>query len=754
MRSDTIKKGFERAPHRSLLRATGSIESEADWDKPFIAICNSYTDVIPGHAHLNEIGLLVKRLVREAGGVPFIFNTIGVDDGIAMGHGGMKYSLPSRELIADCVETMVRAHCFDGMVCIPNCDKIVPGMLMAAMRVNIPTVFVSGGPMAAGVAEHSSEGELPAHLRPATQKTDLISVFKGVGELQAGKISAEELKKLEQSACPTCGSCSGMFTANSMNCLCEALGMALPGNGTVLAVSKEREAVYERAARTIIELVHSDLKPRDIATVEAFDNSIALDVAMGGSTNTILHTLAIAREAGIAYDIKRIDEISRRVPCLCKVSPSSNYHVQDVHRAGGIHTILGELKRMGALTLSCKTVTGKTLGENIDEWDVRSATCTAWARAARVSGSSAMVLDPNDKMGPAARTPSGNLIPKPLLFYPADPRAITLWRFAAAFNAGDAPAAACLFSDDGELQVNEATSWTGQSAIEAGLKQKFAEFKGMVRAELGELKGTPLLLVWQYGKGGEKKLSCLLRTGRLRKWQITRAYHEYGPAQLTQARPSGLMPHDPAFMFNALDCIRTQSTAYTPDGGLAILYGQLAPEGSVVKTAGISDDFKAYCGPGFIFEGPCVIFESQEEACEGILASKVKAGDVVIIRNEGPRGGPGMQEMLSPTSYIVGMGLGDKVALITDGRFSGGTAGACIGHVSPEAAEGGPIGRLRSGDRLRIDFPNRKMDILVEPTELESRRQGWQAVRRDLSGWLARYQKLVSNASQGGILTI
>jgi dihydroxy-acid dehydratase len=754
MRSDTIKKGFERAPHRSLLRATGSIESEADWDKPFIAICNSYTDCIPGHAHLNEIGLLVKRLVREAGGVPFIFNTIGVDDGIAMGHGGMKYSLPSRELIADCVETMVRAHCFDGMVCIPNCDKIVPGMLMGAMRVNIPTVFVSGGPMAAGVAQQASEGDLPAHLRPATQKSDLISVFKGVGELQTGKISADDLKKLEQSACPTCGSCSGMFTANSMNCLCEALGMALPGNGTILAVSKEREALYDRAARTIIELVNSDLKPRDIATIAAFDNSIALDVAMGGSTNTILHTLAIAREAGIDYDIKRIDDISRRVPCVCKVSPSSNYHVQDVHRAGGIHTILGELKRMNALTLSCRTVTGKTLGENIEEWDVRSATCTAWARTARVSGSSAMVLDPNDKMGPAARTASGNLIPKPLLFFPADSRAISLWRLAAAFNAGDAATAACLFSDDGEFQVNESTTWIGQAAIEAGLKEKFAEFKGMVRAELGQLKGTPVLLVWHYSKGGEKKVHCLLRTGRLRKWQITKAYHEYRPGQVEEAQPSGLMPYDSAFRFNAQDCIRTKDTAYTPDGGLSILYGQLAPKGSVVKTAGISDGFKSYCGPGFVFEGPCVIFESQEEACEGILASKVKAGDVVIIRNEGPRGGPGMQEMLSPTSYIVGMDLGDKVALITDGRFSGGTAGACIGHVSPEAAEGGPIGLLRQGDRLRIDFPNRKIDILVEAAELEARRKDWHPVKRELNGWLARYQKLVSNASQGGVLTI
>jgi hypothetical protein len=385
---------------------------------------------------------------------------------------------------------------------------------------------------------------------------------------------------------------------------------------------------------------------------------------------------------------------------------------------------------------------------------VRSATCTAWARAARVSGSSAMVLDPKDKLGPAARTDNGNLIPKPLLFFPADLRAITLWRFAAAFNVGDAAAAACLFSDDAELQVNETTTWIGPAAIEAGLSAKFKEFKGMVRAELGELKGTPLLMIWQYGKGGEKTLTCLLRTGRLRKWQLTRAYHEHRPAQLDQAQASGLMPYDSAFMFSAQDCIRTQSTAYSADGGLAILYGQLAPEGSVVKTAGISEGFKAYCGPGFVFEGPCVIFESQDEACEGILAAKVKAGDVVIIRNEGPRGGPGMQEMLSPTSYIVGMGLGDKVALITDGRFSGGTAGACIGHVSPEAAEGGPIGLLRSGDRLRIDFPNRKIDILVDASELQTRKQTWEPVRRQLSGWLARYQKMVSNASQGGILSV
>jgi len=754
MRSDIIKKGFERAPHRSLLRATGVIESEADFDKPFIAICNSYTDCIPGHAHLNEVGALVKRLVREAGGVPFIFNTIGVDDGIAMGHGGMKFSLPSRELIADCVETMLKAHCFDGMVCIPNCDKIVPGMLMAAMRVNIPTVFVSGGPMAAGIAQTDPASELPEHLRPATQKSDLITVFKGVGALQTGHLTAEQLLKMEQSACPTCGSCSGMFTANSMNCLCEALGLALPGNGTILAVSKEREQLYRRAATQIIALVQADLKPRDIATLEAFDNALTLDVAMGGSTNTVLHTLAIAREAGIEYDIARIDAISRRVPCLCKVSPSSDYHIQDVHRAGGIHTILGELKRLGALKTECRTVTGQTLGENIDAWDLRSPTCTSEARIVRTSGCSAIVLDPNDKLGPAARTVSGNLVPKPMIFHPADDRAIALWRFAAAFNANDAAACGALFGAKGELEVNETLTWRGAAEIEAGLKAKFAEFRGFVRAELGEARGTPVNVIWAYEKNGTKAIACLWRIERFHAaGTIARATHDRRPEAIAAAKPAGLMPHDPAFRFDAAHCIRSADRAYTADGGLAILYGGLAPEGSVVKTAGISDTFKANCGPGFVFEGPCVIFESQDDACAGILAGRVKAGDIAIIRNEGPRGGPGMQEMLSPTSYIVGMGLGDKVALITDGRFSGGTAGACIGHVSPEAAEGGPIGILREGDRLRIDFPNRRIDILVDDAELAIRRQAWKPIEQPLTGWLARYRKLVANASKGGVLS-
>lgn len=773
MRSDVIKKGSERAPHRSLLRATGSIHSDDDFNKPFVAICNSYTDAIPGHAHLNEVGMLVKRLVREAGGVPFIFNTIGVDDGIAMGHSGMKYSLPSRELIADTVETMVRAHCFDGMVCIPNCDKIVPGMLMASMRLNIPTIFVSGGPMAAGIAEQKPVvEELAEHLNPASAKSDLISVFKGVAELQAGKISQQQLDQLEKTACPTCGSCSGMFTANSMNCLCEALGMALPGNGTVLAVSKEREQLYRRAAEQILKLIELDLKPRDIATLEAFDNALALDVAMGGSTNTILHTLAIAREAGIEYDIARIDAISRRVPCLSKVSPSSNYHVQDVHRAGGIHTILGELKRIdegngfadaastgkpGAqriLNLSCKTVTGKTLGQNIAEWDVRGATVSPEARIIRVSGASALVLDPNDKLGPAGISASGNLAPKPMLFHPADEKALILWRLAAAWNIADAATASAMFAPNAELELGPDQKLQGVEAIRTALEARLTESRGLVRMELGTLKQTPLLILWQYLRASEKQRTGLLRVSRTAHGLIRKAYFDVREAPMREAEAAGLVPFDPAFLFKAEDCIRTAGTAYSADGGLAVLYGQLAPEGSVVKTAGISEGFKQYCGPSFVFEGPTVIFESQEEACEGILGGKVKAGDVVIIRNEGPRGGPGMQEMLSPTSYIVGMGLGDKVALITDGRFSGGTAGACIGHVSPEAAEGGPIGLLQAGDRLRIDFPNRRIDIVVPEAELARRKETFRPVKRELTGWLARYQKLVTNASSGGVLAV
>jgi len=600
MRSDMVKKGFERAPHRSLLRATGNFR-DGDEDKPFIAICNSYVDIIPGHAHLNEVGQYVKQCVREAGGVPFVFNTIGVDDGIAMGHLGMKYSLPSRELIADCVETMLESHRFDGMVCIPNCDKIVPGMLMAAMRTNVPTIFVSGGPMEAG-------------RTPDGRTVDLISVFEGVGARKVGAIDDTQLRKLEQFGCPTCGSCAGMFTANSMNCLCEALGMALPGNGTVLATSEDRKRLYRKAAFQIVELVRRDIKPRDIATFDAFCNAMVLDMAMGGSTNTLLHILAIAKEAGVDFNLSHINDLATRTPNICKVSPSSKYHVEDVHRAGGIHTILGEVRRgcPALLKEHCLTVTGKTLGGNIDDYDIRGARVKAEA------------------LELAAVAPGG------------------------------------------ELNV------PGSS-----VKRTHKSIKDLTPEDLG---------------------------------------------------------------FDPYDCIRTVDRAYSRTGGLTILYGNLAPQGSVIKSAGVIEAMKQ-------FEGEAIVFESQEDACEGILAGKVKPGHVVVIRYEGPRGGPGMQEMLAPTSYIMGQGLGEKVALITDGRFSGGTRGACVCHVSPEAAEGGPIGLLKNGDRIRIDIPNNRLEVLVSDEELTRRRAAWKPPAPRMNyGWLRRYQKQVTNAAQGAVL--
>src|SRR6266545_2050514 len=555
MRSDTIKKGFERAPHRSLLRATGSIESEADWDKPFIAIANSYTDCIPGHAHLNEVGMLVKRLVRQAGGVPFIFNTIGVDDGIAMGHGGMKYSLPSRELIADCVETMIRAHCFDGMVCIPNCDKIVPGMLLAAMRVNIPTIFVSGGAMKAG-------------MTPEGETIDLISVFEGVGAYSAGKSDEKRLTTLEKFACPSCGSCSGMFTANSMNCLMEAIGLALPFNGSALAKTKGREDLARKAAAQVMTLIERDIKPRDIVTAEAIDDAFALDMAMGGSSNTVLHTLALANEAGVDYPLERINSVADKVPHICKVSPAGKWHMEDVHRAGGIPAILNEIQwGTGMLHFDRLTVTGRTLGESIQGKDIQDE-----------------------------------------------------------------------------------------------------------------------------------------------------------------------------------EVIRRYDNAHSKRGGLSILFGNLAPKGAVVKVGGVSEAMMK-------FEGPAVIFESQDEAMAGILAGKVKAGDCVVIRYEGPKGGPGMQEMLSPTSAIMGMGLGDKVALITDGRFSGGTRGACIGHVSPEAAAHGPIAALKPGDVIAIDLTARRLEVRLSDEEIESRLKALPAFQsKTTSKWLKRYSYFVTSADTGAIL--
>ena len=553
MNSDQVKSGFQRAPHRSLLMATG-VKRE-DFSKPFIAVCNSFVEIIPGHVHLNKVGEWIKTCIREAGGVPFEFNTIGICDGIAMGHAGMKYSLPSRELIADSVESMVQAHCFDAMICSPNCDKIIPGMILGAIRANIPTIFASGGPMRAGTLDG--------------KPMDLISVFEGVAQLKNGTITEEQLTRVEKASCPGCGSCSGMFTANSMNCLCEAIGLALPGNGSILAEDPARKDLWRRAALRVVELAKAEgPRPRDLVTRASLDNAFVLDMAMGGSTNTVLHTLAIAREAGIAYDLDRINAISQKCPNVCKVAPSSAYHMEDVDRAGGIHAILKRIASIpGLLDTSCQTVNGKTLGENI---------------------------------------------------------------------------AAAVISDE---QV-----------------------------------------------------------------------------------------------------IRTVANAYSQDGGLTILRGNLAEQGAVVKKAGVAPSM-------YQFEGTAVCFDSQEAACEGILGGKVKAGNVVVIRYEGPRGGPGMQEMLAPTSYIMGAGLGESVALITDGRFSGGTRGACIGHVSPEAAEGGLIGLLTDGDRIRIDLPGHTLEALVAPAEIARRRAAAPAWKpRAITGWLRRYALMVGNASSGASL--
>ncbi len=558
MRSDIVKKGFERAPHRSLFRACGF--KDEDFDKPLIAVANSFCEIVPGHVHLNKVAQIVKDAIREAGGVPVEFNVIAICDGIAMGHGGMRYSLASRELIADSIESMIKAHCFDGMVCIPNCDKIIPGMLMAAVRCNIPTIFVSGGPMKAGKL-------------PDGTVVDLISVFEGIGKLKVGQIDEEKLIEIEKHACPTCGSCSGMFTANSMNCLSEVLGIALPGNGTILAgsideLNPERIKLFKQAGKQILELIRQDLKPRDIITEKSIWNAFAVDMAMGGSTNTILHTLAIANEAEIDFNLDKINEISVQTPNICKVSPSSQYHIEDVDRAGGISAIIKELLRKDNLIYKdCITVTGKTIEENVKD---------------------AQIKDPN--------------------------------------------------------------------------------------------------------------------------------------------------------------VIRTIENAYSQEGGLFILRGNLAPDGAVVKTAGVDPKMLTH-------EGPAIIFNSQEEACEGILQGKVKPGHVVVIRYEGPKGGPGMQEMLSPTSYIMGQGLGDKVALITDGRFSGGTRGACIGHISPEAAEGGPIGLLKDGDIISIDIPNRKLEVKIPDEELEERRKNFKPLEPKVkTGYLARYTKLATSASTGAIL--
>ena len=557
LRSDQIKKGIDAAPARSLLYATGQVKSARDMEKPFIAICNSYIDIVPGHVHLRELAEIAKEAIREAGGIPFEFNTIGVDDGIAMGHIGMRYSLPSRELIADAAETVINAHWFDGVFYIPNCDKITPGMIMAAMRTNVPAIFCSGGPMKAGVD-------------PRGHQMTLSTMFEAVGAYKAGNLTNDEFQFMEQNACPTCGSCAGMFTANSMNCLLEILGLALPGNGTTLAVSQDRRELVRQAAFHLMDLVKKQIKPRDIVTKEAIDDAFALDMAMGGSTNTVLHTLAIANEAEIDYNLENINEIAKRVPYLSKIAPSSAYSMHDVHEAGGVSAIIRELIDVpGAIHPDRITVTGKTIRENVKDAKI-----------------------------------------------------------------------------------------------------------------------------------------------------------------------------------NNPEVIRSKENPYSPVGGLSILYGNIAPDGSVIKVGGVDPDIKS-------FTGKAICFNSHDEAVAAIDDGRVQKGHVVVIRYEGPKGGPGMPEMLAPTSSIVGRGLGRDVALITDGRFSGATRGIAVGHISPEAAAGGPLALVEDGDEITIDLTNRTLNLLVSDEELAKRRENLPKFEFKVKkGWLARYTALVTSANTGGIMRV
>ncbi|WP_323707821.1 dihydroxy-acid dehydratase [Mammaliicoccus sciuri] len=557
MRSDMIKKGDHQAPARSLLHATGQIKSPTDMNKPFIAICNSYIDIVPGHVHLRELADIAKEAIREAGGIPFEFNTIGVDDGIAMGHIGMRYSLPSREVIADAAETVINAHWFDGVFYMPNCDKITPGMLLASVRTNVPAVFCSGGPMKAGLS--------------ATGKAlTLSSMFEAVGSFKGGSMTKEEFLDMEKNACPTCGSCAGMFTANSMNCLMEVLGLALPYNGTAIAVGEERRELIREAAFKLMDLVKKDIKPKDIITKDAIDDAFALDMAMGGSTNTVLHTLALANEAGIDYDLNRVNEIAKRTPYLSKIAPSSSYSMHDVHEAGGVPAIIGELLKLdNVLHPDRITVTGKTLREN---------------------------------------------------------------------------------------------------------------------NEHREIKNT--------------------------------------------------------------DVIHTRDNPFSETGGLSMLFGNIAPDGAAIKVGGVDPSIKK-------FVGKALCFSSHDEAVEAIDNHTVREGHVVVIRYEGPKGGPGMPEMLAPTSSIVGRGLGKDVALITDGRFSGATRGIAVGHISPEAAAGGPIGLIQDGDEIIIDLTNRTLDVNVSEAELHARKQNIEPFKSKVkTGYLARYTALVTSANTGGILKV
>ncbi|WP_394996721.1 dihydroxy-acid dehydratase [uncultured Helicobacter sp.] len=712
MRSDVIKKGYQRAPHRSLLRATGL--TDEDFSKPFIGVANSYIDIIPGHFFLNKYAAIIKDEIRKAGGVPFEFNTIGVDDGIAMGHNGMLYSLPSRELIADCIETVMNAHSLDAMICIPNCDKIVPGMLMGALRVNVPTIFVSGGPMMAG---RLSDGSV----------LDLNSAFEAVGAYESGKIDEKRLHEIECNACPGGGSCSGMFTANSMNTLCEAMGVALEGNGTIPALTKEREELLRAAARRIVEIALDSgeserFRFRNILNAKAVHNAFVVDMAMGGSTNTVLHMLAIAKEAGVEFSLESINAIAAKVAHIAKIAPAlSSVHMEDINRAGGVSAVINEISKRGSV------VDYWIAGYYNNEEDARLRISGKWewdkyneSGNIRKYGKCLEEMKKGDK----------------ILTY-----AFGQQKFDGIFEIIENTEDLITLQHINDLNIDI-------NDVSLEIKKYYKESYGFFDKYGDTIQGT-------YFKTNKEQFNAIVGLDSM-------VVNSSSTKETTQSlyldaltiTGETLGQRIAGAKITDTSIIHTNENAYSPVGGLKILFGNLAKEGAVLKVAAVAESMKE-------FRGKALCFNSQSEAIKGIAGGKVKAGNVVVIRYEGPKGGPGMQEMLSPTSLIMGMGLGESVALITDGRFSGATRGACIGHVSPEAAEGGLIALIEDGDEIEISVSRGELNLLVDSKVLESRREQWQkqgmakqimSSKNITSKWLKRYSLLVSNAANGAVL--
>ncbi len=704
MRSDIVKKGHQRAPHRSLLRATGL--KDEDFNKPFIGVANSYIDIIPGHFFLNKYAEIVKDEIRKAGGVPFEFNTIGVDDGIAMGHSGMLYSLPSRELIADCIESVMNAHALDAMICLPNCDKIVPGMLMGALRVNVPTIFVSGGPMKAGRLE---DGTI----------LDLNSAFEAVGAYESGKIDEKRLHEIECQACPSGGSCSGMFTANSMNTLCEAMGVALPGNGTIPALTPEREELLRKGARRIVEIaldssLSEKFRFRNILNEKAVHNAFVVDMAMGGSTNTILHMLAIAKEAEVDFNLESINNIAANVAHIAKIAPAlSSVHMEDINRAGGVSAVMNEISKRGSV------VDYWIAGYYNNEEDARLRISGKWewdkyneSGNIRKYGKCLEEMKKGDKV----------------LTY-----AFGQQKFDGIFEIIENTEDLITLQHINDLNIDI-------NDVSLEIKKYYKESYGFFDKYGDTIQGT-------YFKTNKEQFNAIVGLDSM-------VVNSSSTKETTQSlyldaltitgetlgqRIANANITDP-------EIIRHNDNAYSQVGGLKILFGNLCEQGAVLKVAAVAESMKE-------FSGKAICFNSQDEAIKGIAGGKVKAGSVVVIRYEGPKGGPGMQEMLSPTSLIMGMGLGESVALITDGRFSGATRGACIGHISPEAAEGGPIALIEDGDEIEISVSRGSLELKVDSKTLEVRKAKWKPIQKEItSKWLKRYALLVSNAANGAVL--